>query len=208
MDRASDYGSVASLARFSHMISYLKGVLIEKTANTATVLVNDAIGYDVCMNPAELTVLASQTPIALYCYHHITDRSQELYGFLTHETKTIFILLIEKVSGIGPKSALKIVSKAGAEQMKTLIAKGDSSSLASLGIGKKTAEKIIAALKEKINYSGVTGESATRSIAFEEALNALISLGYSKSEGEKALQQIEIGTKKTEILVKEALRLL
>jgi len=209
MDRASDYRSVALVARFSHMISYLKGILIAKTSDTGTVLINDAIGYDVRMNPVELSGLIMQTPLALHCYHHITDRSQELYGFLSPQTKEIFILLIENVAGIGPRSALKIIAKINSETLNKALATGNANALSEIGIGQKTAEKIIAGLKGKVN----TVASASDSVkivppVMRETLDALVSLGYSKSESEHALQQIEAGTKKTEILIKEALHLL
>ena len=112
------------------------------------------------------------------------------------------------MSGIGPKSALKILAKNATQALQEAVAEGDIHRLISYGVGKKTGEKIIAALKGRMKGLNDTAKSPHRPVAYEEALDALVSLGYTKSEGEQALQQIERGTKKTEILVKEALRLL
>lgn len=190
------------------MISYLKGTIHSANRESATVVVNGVLGFSVFMRERDLKTLAVGQNVEIFCYHHITDRSQELYGFLDERDKKWFVEIIGHVSGIGPKSALKILAKNTTQALQEAVRKADINRLISYGIGKKTGEKIIAALKEKINNSGVPIESSTRSLAFEEALEALISLGYSKSEGEHALQQIEIGTKTTEIIVKEALRLL
>lgn len=187
------------------MISYLKGTLIAKTADTATVLVNDGVGYDVRMNPFEVSVLALLTPLALHCYHHITDRSQELYGFLTPETKTIFVLLIENIAGIGPKSALKIISKIDSSALHRALADQNASALEALGIGRKTAEKIIAGLKGKISFAS----ALTREIVkpyLREVIDALSALGYSKNEAETALYEINAEGKTSEEIIKESLK--
>ncbi len=187
------------------MITYLKGILIEKTANTGTVLVNDAVGYDVHMNPLELAALSANSPIALHCYHHITDRSQELYGFLTPEIKAIFTLLIENVSGIGPKSALRIVAKIDAGVLENAVLNKDQNALLTLGIGQKTADKIIAGLSGKIlRFSG--SSKIQRGSANNEASSALISLGYTKSEAEAALREINVNGKTTEEIIREMLK--
>lgn len=188
------------------MISYLKGLLIAKTADTTTVLVNDGVGYDVRMNPLEISGLITQTPIALHCYHHITDRSQELYGFLTPETKAIFVLLIENIAGIGPKSALKIIAKIDAQTLENAVLNKNASYLETLGIGRKTAEKIINGLSGKIALGSSPALHAT-SQRLTEAIDALLSLGYSKSEAEAALRTFDTSGKTIEEIIKDALRI-
>ena len=186
------------------MISYLKGTIIEKSTETATVLINGSIGYELFVPEDDLLSLKEKQEARFFCYHHITDRSENLYGFIDRERKNLFKLLVEKVSGIGPKSALRIVSKTGSERMRALIARGDSDSLASLGIGKKTAEKIISELKEKIQMvSGISSHTGTS--RSNEAEEALISLGYTKSESQAALSKINHYGKPTEAILKEAL---
>lgn len=186
------------------MISYIKGIILEKSAETATLLAYESIGYELFVPEDDLLLLKENQEAQFFCYHHITDRSENLYGFIARERKNLFKLFIEKVPGIGPKSALKIVSKADAERMKALIAKGDASSLASLGVGKKTAEKIIAALKEKMRDSD-TAKTYNLPFAYEEALHALISLGYTNTEAENTLRKIDASDKTTEQIIKAAL---
>lgn len=187
------------------MISYLKGTLIAKTADTATVLVNDAVGYDARMNSLEISGITLQTPIALHCYHHITDRSQELYGFLTQETKAIFVLLIENIAGIGPKSALKIISKIDSSALHQALADQNASALEALGIGRKTAEKIIAGLKGKIASDSARAREIVKP-HLREVIDALAALGYSKNEAETALCQINAEGKTSEEIIKESLK--
>lgn len=188
------------------MISYLKGLLIGKTRDTATVLVNDAIGYDVRMNPLELALQVVQTPIALHCYHHITDRSQELYGFLTPEIKAIFTMLIENIAGIGPKSALKIIAKIDTAALHQALATGSADALEALGVGRKTAEKIIAGLKGKVAAPFNAAAAVKRFEPHGEVVDALVSLGYSKNEAEAALSQVNIEGKTSEKIIKETLK--
>ena len=190
------------------MISYLKGTIHSLERECATIIVNGAIGFSIFMNERDLQALTAGQNVEIFCYHHITDRSQELYGFLYPRDKTWFVEIVNYVSGIGPKSALKILAKNTTQALQEAVGKADIDRLISYGIGKKTGEKIIAALKGRMKGLNDTAKSAHREVAYEESLDALVALGYTKSEGEQALQQIERGTKKTEILVKEALRLL
>lgn len=186
------------------MISYLKGIILEKSTETATVLISESIGYELFVPEDDLFLLKENQEAQFFCHHHITDRSEDIYGFISRERKNLFKLLVEKVSGIGPKSALRIVSKTNADRMKTLIAQGDSDSLSSLGIGKKTAEKIISELKEKIQIISGMRHSSSSPI-LDEAEEALISLGYTKTESQSAISKIQHPGKTTQDILKEAL---
>lgn len=189
------------------MISYLKGIVLEKSAETATILINETMGYELFVPEDDLIALKEKQEVAFFCYHHKTERSEELYGFVARERKNLFKLLIENVTGVGPKSALKIVAKDDAARIRAAIAKGDHGLLAAIGIGRKTAEKIIAGLKGKIQAIS-DAHLSTASTAANDALQALVSLGYTRTEAETALRKIEHQGKTTETILKESLTLL
>lgn len=190
------------------MISYLKGAIQSADRESAAVVVNGVLGFSVFMHERDLKTLVAEQEVELFCYHHITERSQELYGFLDEYDKKWFVEIIGHVPGIGPKSALKILTKITAATLQRAVQSGDAGTLEANSIGRKTAEKIVAALKGRFEDGRVSTAVVHRPHAYEEALEALISLGYTKSEGEKALAHIDLGAKKTEEVVKEALRLL
>lgn len=190
------------------MISYFKGTIHSANKESTTVLINGVLGFSVFMHERDLTALTAEQEVELFCYHHITERSQELYGFLDKRDKAWFIEIIGHVSGIGPKSALKILAKNTTQALQEAVRQADINRLISYGIGKKTGEKMIAALKGRIEVGDISTAVIQRPRAYEEALEALISLGYTKSESEKALAHVELGTKKPEMIIKEALRLL
>jgi Holliday junction DNA helicase RuvA len=191
------------------MISYLKGTIQQIDVDSATILINNNIGYQVFMTESDLAQLAKNQAAELFCYHHITDRSQELYGFLNLDQRRFFKLLIDNVSGVGPKSALKILAKVDFKAIKSALGAGQINQLEVLGLTKKTAEKIMLGLKNKIadsdpEYSGLTFKPL--SIQHQEALTGLINLGYKKSEAQTAISQINVTDKTTEQIIKQALR--
>lgn len=189
------------------MVAYLKGIIKYLTSETVTLVILDAIGYQVWAPEDELASLNLGQKIEIFCYHHITDRSQELYGFLSLEKKEFFKLLIDNVSGVGPKSALKILGKVNFEQLKQAIRQTNALQLAAMGVGKKTAEKIIAGLKDKIGCFAKLTNSQFGPPHLVETVDALTSLGYSKTEAQTAVSQINLAGKTLEEIIKEALKI-
>jgi len=163
------------------------------------------VGYKVCATPATLGLLKEGGKATLHIYTAVRENAIDLYGFLDENERRVFELLLT-VSGIGPKSALAVVSLATVEQLVSAIAAGKSAYLTNIsGIGKKTAEKIVLELKEKILKLGmahvITGED-------EGAFEALRTLGYSAKEARDALMHIPESAVGESARLREALKAL
>ncbi len=186
------------------MISHITGTILHKTDRYIVIDVA-GIGYKLHATP-EIIVSTKQTDtVSFWTYLAVREDALELYGFQTVEELNFFEMLIA-VSGIGPKGALGIIGAGSVDALKGAIASSDTSYLTKFsGIGRKTAEKIILELRDKLSAhkeegAGLRGES--------DALEALKSLGYSQQEGRDALKQISSEITDTSARVKEALKIL
>ncbi|HRS90677.1 MAG TPA: Holliday junction branch migration protein RuvA [Candidatus Marinimicrobia bacterium] len=175
------------------MFAYISGKLFQKEPTSVIIDVN-GIGYQINIPLSTYSALpATGQNAKLLTYYHVREDVQALYGFATPEEKELFLLLIS-VSGIGPKMAMTILSGTSPEQFRRRILDGDVESLTLIpGIGLKTARRIIVELGEKIGQTSevVSGELATVTLGAtgEEALRALISLGYRRAEALNALRK-------------------
>ena len=175
------------------MFAYISGKLFQKEPTSVIIDVN-GIGYQINIPLSTYSALpATGQNAKLLTYYHVREDIQALYGFATPEEKELFLLLIS-VSGIGPKMAMTILSGTSPEQFRRRILDGDVESLTLIpGIGLKTARRIIVELGEKIGQTSevVSGELATVTLGAtgEEALRALISLGYRRAEALNALRK-------------------
>ena len=175
------------------MFAYISGKLFQKEPTSVIIDVN-GIGYQINIPLSTYSALpATGQNVKLLTYYHVREDIQALYGFATPEEKELFLLLIS-VSGIGPKMAMTILSGTSPEQFRRRILDGDVESLTLIpGIGLKTARRIIVELGEKIGQTSevVSGELATVTLGAtgEEALRALISLGYRRAEALNALRK-------------------
>jgi len=173
------------------MIAHVFGVVAEKFANSVIVDVHD-IGYEVQVPTTDFDRALLGEPIKFYTYHHIREQSQELFGFSSLSAKKLFELLIT-VQGVGPKAALAILSLGESEAVRNGIANSDSAFLAKAsGVGKKTAERVVVDLADKVglalNVAQASGVATT--LAGDEALEALMSLGYSLNDAMAALETV------------------
>ena len=173
------------------MIAHVTGVVSEKFANSIIVDVHD-IGYEVQVAAGDFESALLGEPVKFYTYHHIREQSQDLFGFSSLAAKKLFELLIT-VQGVGPKAALSILSVGESEEVRNAIANGDSGFVAKAsGVGKKIAERVVVDLSDKVGLaisvahaSGITAVSAG-----DEALEALMALGYSLNDASAALENI------------------
>lgn len=193
------------------MIAFIEGqiCLIE---NGYAVIKPGAIGYQVFLRKRDLENLAIGDSVALYVHTHIREDAFELYGFLSSLERQIFLLLIS-VSGVGPKLALGILSSINPPELVNAIITKDIACLSSApGIGKKTAERLSLELKEKaqkIDYGAfhMPDDKSVRT-SLEQAIK---SLGYSKSQSDKAilaLDQNDLVSLPLETLIKKTLSVL
>ena len=189
------------------MIGSIKGKIILKT-DKFLIVETGGVGYKISVSPDTLSKsFKVNNEIFLWIHTHIREDALDLYGFLDIKELEFFEMLLS-VSGLGPKSALGIIGLASIETLKNAIASGDTSYLTKIsGIGKKTAEKIVIELRDKLTKLGHKTEK--ESFRGElDALEALKSLGYSQSEAREALKEVSPTTTETSAKVKEALKIL
>ena len=173
------------------MIAHIRGKLLSKNPNQA-VVETAGVGYDVAISiPTFADLPAAGNDVALHVYTHVREDTIALYGFLRSAEKRLFEKLLT-VSGIGPKLAITILSGMPVEDMVGAIRSGDIGRLTKIpGIGKKTAERMVLELRDKLPTDGTpTAQAATAlSPVEDDVLSALVNLGYQKAAAEKALQQ-------------------
>ncbi|MDQ7010085.1 MAG: Holliday junction branch migration protein RuvA [Candidatus Gracilibacteria bacterium] len=183
------------------MIAYLKGKIMELTFNKVVILPNSGVGYEIFISELVYSGLQGLEEIELFIYHHRTENSQILFGFIEKEEKQIFEELI-KVNGVGGKVALNILS-IGINRLIEAIKSSDNKTIESIkGIGKKGASKIILELKDSDiikSYSSINGTGSeftnselgtgTRGISqkYQDVINTLVAMGYKKEDIEKTL---------------------
>ncbi len=185
------------------MIGSIRGKIALKT-DKFLIVEAAGVGYKVSVSPDVLSKAGKTgAEIALWIHTHVREDSLDLYGFLDRPELEFFEMLLN-VSGIGPRSALAILSIASIETLRRAIGTGDISYLTKIsGIGKKTAEKIVIELRDKIGEE----EGGTNLQGELDALEALKSLGYSQNEARDALKKVAPeGT--TNAKIKEALKIL
>jgi len=179
------------------MIAHLRGTLLVKHPNQALVETG-GVGYDVTISvPTFSDLPTAGAEVALHIHTHVREDALALYGFLRLEEKQLFEKLLT-VSGIGPKLAITILSGMPADEMVGAIRGGDVARLTRIpGIGKKTAERMVLELRDKLPAVGAAAEvSAPQATPMEEdVISALVNLGYQRAAAEKALQTAARTTK-------------
>lgn len=173
------------------MIAHLRGKLISKHPNQAIVEAA-GVGYEVNISIPTFSALPSLgAEVALFVYTHVREDALALYGFLKNEEKQLFERLIS-VSGIGPRLAITILSGMAAEATVAAIQGNNVAALTRIpGIGKKTAERMVLELRDKLQIFAVPATVAAASPLEEDVLSALVNLGYQRAEAEKTLARIE-----------------
>lgn len=175
------------------MIAHVSGVVAEKFGNAIIVDVQ-GVGYEVQVSLGDYEKALLNEDVKFYTYHHIREQSQDLFGFSSLAAKKLFELLIT-VQGVGPKAALAILSLGESEAVRNAIANSDTAFIArASGVGKKSAERVVVDLNDKVGLAlrtnnDVLGNSEIVS-GSDEALEALMALGYSLNDATKALEGI------------------
>lgn len=199
------------------MIASIQGNLVFKSPNYLIIDVG-GIGYQVFVPLSSYYYLPKVGDIIkLNIYTHFREDAIQLYGFLSNEEKDLFLSLIG-ITGIGPRLALNILSGISPSDLRRAISEGNLVMLNAIpGVGRKTAERLILELKEKIGpVQGSEINIQEKGSIYEDALSALINLGYKKSQAEEALKHFTSNTRRIESqsettveqMIKEALRIL
>jgi len=197
------------------MIALLTGNIVFKSIDHI-ILETGGVGYRVMIPLSTFYSLPEQGDSRLHIYTHVKEDAIHLYGFLGLDEKEMFQLLLS-VSGIGPRLALNILSNITTEELKSSLYDGNLKRLSGIpGIGKKTAERMVLELKDKVAKMQSTGRPATTRLAaastlnvFDDTLSALTNLGYKETQARKALESMEIPAEASlEDILKGALKVL
>lgn len=189
------------------MISRLTGTIVHNDLKSIVLDVN-GVGYKVAVSPDIFTKIDKKETLTIWTYLAVREDAMDLYGFLSLSELKFFELLIT-ISGIGPKTAMGILSVASVHSLETAIQTGDTTHLTKVsGIGKKVAEKIVLELKDKVIETSGSAESQAIMKNDADALEALKSLGYSPTEARDALKGLPKTITKTNDKIKEALKVL
>ena len=176
------------------MIAFLRGVVAEALPQCSVLDVN-GVGYEVIVPLStfdSLNPVIGQT-VTLRTHLHIRENAQVLYGFASDAERDLFRLLIERVSGIGPATAISILSGMNINAFKSAVANGDVRAIArAKGVGKKTAERIVLELKDKVGLAStwMAQQQGTTSQAAADAELALVALGFKQAEARKAIRAL------------------
>ncbi|MGZ4813814.1 MAG: Holliday junction branch migration protein RuvA [Terriglobales bacterium] len=192
------------------MIAHLRGKLIAKHPNQV-IIEAAGVGYDVTISVPTFSGLGSVgSEVALHVHTHVREDALALFGFVHPEEKQLFEKLLS-VSGIGPKLAITILSGMAAADMVAAIKGNDVAKLTKIpGIGKKTAERMVLELRDKLKDFGLEPAAPPASPLEEDVLSALTNLGYQRPLAEKAVATVmhNGGSKEFDAMFREALGLL
>lgn len=177
------------------MIAMLNGVVSEKLTDEVIIDVQ-GVGYGLYVATEDLEQLVIGQPAKVYVYEYVREQAHDLFGFLTREKQHLFEQLLG-VNGVGPKMALNVLSISTSNYVRIAIANGDVKFIQQAsGVGKKVAERIIVELKDKVGLLGVDLASTgmlqgEESLLKDEAVEALVALGYTPQDAAAALQKVD-----------------
>lgn len=197
------------------MINYIKGKIVKKGVNSIIIDNND-IGYNVNTSLSTLNKLSEGEVTSVFTYLYVREDLMTLYGFCTSEEIELFKKLIS-VNGIGPKAALSFLSTYEVNVLKMHIIKEDVKAISKVsGVGKKTAQKVILELKDKLDFIEEILEDNNdnnciivdnnKDSKYDDVLNALISFGFTNVESKKVLDKMNLDDKSEDEIIKEALK--
>ena len=177
------------------MIAHVFGKVAEKF-NGSLVIDVHGVGYEVSVAAGDFDAVMLDQDVKFYTYHHVREQAEELFGFSSLAAKKLFEMLIT-VQGVGPKAALAILSLGDAEHVRNAIANADSAFVQkAAGVGKKTAERVVVDLRDKVGLPTHYGRADTpvqvELNTSDEALEALMALGYTLADATKALENVDV----------------
>lgn len=190
------------------MYYYIKGELVLKQDNFA-VVDNGGVGYKIYTSQNSLSNLTAGSSVTFYTYLYVREDIFDVYGFSTNDELSMFLHLLS-VSGVGPKAALAILSVMTPQQLVLAVITSDAKTLTKAnGVGAKMAQRVILELKDKLKNVDIVpdeafGEEILAEDSANEAVSALMVLGYSQQEAKKAVSKVDL-TLSTEEIVKQAL---
>lgn len=188
------------------MISLIKGKIISKSLSEVVILTSGGVGYKINISPASFEKYEIGQEAEILTHLIVREDKQDLYGFNNEEERSLFILALS-VSGIGPKSALHLLSLGSVLEIKNAIVHEDSAYLSKInGVGKKTAERLVLELKNKIGIIDFSASKDNKNYnSLKEVVDALTTMGYKEIQAREAIKNLD-ATKSSEELLREALK--
>ena len=198
------------------MIAYIKGPLAYISDQTAIIDAH-GVGYQIHVSPSTLSRLPARgAEVQLFTYMQVSESGQALHGFLTQEELRLFMLLIS-VSGIGPKVASGILSTLSPSQVIIAIVADDAAALSKApGVGKKTAQRVLLELRDKIKTAGhLDGDTQEQVTCFttpgqrsekQDAMDALLALGYGRAEAMQVVLEVAEESMTADIIIRQSLK--
>lgn len=199
------------------MISFIRGVSADMT-ESAVILEAGSIGYEIFMTGSDLSQMHVGEEVKVHTYFHVREDAMQLYGFLAKDNLQMFKLLLG-VNGVGPKAAMGILSGITADELRFAVLSDDVKTISKApGIGRKTAQKLILELKDKLDLEeafemklaheqGSAVSAGEASDSRQEAVEALVALGYSSTDALRAVRQVQdVASDDVEGILKAALK--
>ena len=192
------------------MISFIRGLVADTTEN-AVILENNGIGYEIFMTGSSIEQVSRiDGEVKIHTYFQVREDAMQLYGFLSKDDLEMFRLLLN-VNGIGPKAALGVLAGLTADELRFAVLSDDIKTISKApGIGKKTAQKLILELKDKLKLEDAFEKKLSGFLIHDgrqEAAEALIALGYSSTDAMKAVRKVtDVSPDDVEALLKAALK--
>lgn len=184
------------------MIASLAGQITDLLPS-GVIIENSGVGYEVFVNARQLGELKVGSEVKLFIYDHTKDDAHDLYGFVDYQSRLLFTQLLS-VSGVGPKVALAILASNSPQKLSDAIASGQSEVLQAVaGVGRKTAERLVVELRNKVSGAALSGGEAE---AHDLAVQALIQLGYPSRQAAEAVRKLPDNLKTDEERIKVALK--
>jgi len=197
------------------MIGQIRGIILEKQPPQLLVDVH-GVGYEIDAPMSTFYQLPEAgQEVTLFTHFVVREDAQHLYGFYSRDERSLFRTLL-KVNGVGPRLALTILSSTTPEEFVRCVLNNDTASLVRLpGVGKKTAERLVIEMRDRLSdwYAGIPAEGAAmmkqdnqRHHVLQDAISALVSLGYKQPEANRAVTRIDDGAATSQELIRRALR--
>ncbi len=189
------------------MIGSLRGVVLERTSDSTVLLEVDGVGYILHVTPRTLGELEPTSSAFLYVHHHVREDAQTLYAFLDRDERRCFEVLIG-THGVGPTMAMSVLATHSPRALVDIVAGSDIAALTLVsGVGKKTAERLLIELKNRLNLGVLDSSQSQGSSSVGDVRDALSGLGYSADEIRDVLREINVGAD-PELMLREALNML
>lgn len=190
------------------MISLLHGTIQSIESKSLVLMTPGGVGYELGITSSFATSKKVGETITLHTYLKVSDSALQLFGFESLEQRAFFMLVLS-VSGVGPKSAMNILNLGSIADIQSAIARGDAAYLTGVqGMGKKTAERMIVELKNKVSVSDTSSAQHIDGQVMADVIDGLVAMGYTKEEARNTVQTLDSTESNTEQLLRKALKLL